>query len=94
MSSRSAACWTAIEPAGGAEVDQREPTVGQQHDVSRMRVGVEHAVLEHLLEKRLEQQVGELRAFGERARRPTRRRARSTPSSHSITSTRDVLRSS
>ena len=52
-----------IEPARSAEVDQREPTVAQQHDVAGMRVGVEHTVLQHLLEKRPEEHVGDLRAL-------------------------------
>ena len=39
--------------------------VGQQHDVARMRVGVEHALLQHLLEEGAQQRVGELHAVGD-----------------------------
>ena len=53
-----------VEPSRGTEVDQRETTVAQQHHVPRVRVGVEHTVLEHLLEESLEEQIGDLRALG------------------------------
>ena len=66
-----------VEAAGRAEVDEREAPVAQEHHVAGVRVGVEHALLQHLLEERAKEQVGDLRALRRRARRPTRRRARS-----------------
>ena len=94
MRSRIAACSHGVEPAGGAEVDEREATVGEQHHVARVRIGVEHAVLQHLLEERAQQVVGEL--LRGRRRWPSAQTTSRTlvPSSHSITSTRDVLSSS
>ena len=65
-----------VEAAGRAEVDERELTVGEQHHVAGMRVGVEHALLQHLLEERAQQRVGELHAVGDAARRSSRPRAR------------------
>ena len=49
-----------VEHAGRTEVEQREGAVGLDEDVAGMRIGVEHAVGEHLPEERREQPVGEL----------------------------------
>ena len=77
MSSRSAACWTGSRrPAAPKSISASRPSA-QQHHVARVRVGVEHAVLEHLLEERAQQRVGELRRGRRCACRPSRPRARS-----------------
>ena len=65
-----------VEAPDGAEVDQAEGAVGEGEDVARMRVGVEEAGPQHLVERRVQQQLGEglsvdapvveLRAVGQR----------------------------
>ena len=77
MSSRSAACCTGSRrPAAPKSMSASCPSA-QQHHVARMRVGVEHAFLQHLLEERAQQRVGQLHPVGDRARRSSRPRARS-----------------
>ena len=84
MRSRIAACSPGSRrPAAPKSIS--EATVGEQHDVAGMRVGVEH-VLQHLLEEGAQQVVGELLPGA--WPRPTRHRA--VPSSHSMTS-REVV---
>ena len=48
-----------VEPAHRAEVDEPERAVTEDEDVPRMRVGVEEAVAEHLVEHRAQQPLGE-----------------------------------
>ena len=49
-----------IEPADCAEVDEAERAVVERKHVSRMRIGVEEAEHEHLVERRAEQLLREL----------------------------------
>ena len=55
-----------------------------------VRIGVEHAVLQHLLEERAQQVVGELDPVGDAWPSAHTTSRTLVPSSHSITSTRDV----
>ena len=82
-----------VEAARGAEVDDRELAIGEQHHVARVRIGVEHAFFQHLLEERAQQVVGQLHPVGDAPSAHTTSRTL-VPSSHSITSSFDVVRSS
>ncbi len=53
-----------VEPAHSAEVDEPERAVAQDEHVPWMRVGVEEAVPEHLVEHRAKQPLGEKPAIG------------------------------
>ena len=48
-----------VEPADRAEVDEPERAVVEHEDVARVRVGVEEAEPQHLVERRAQQLLGE-----------------------------------
>jgi hypothetical protein len=62
-----------VEAADRAEVDQGQAAVGEQQDIARMRVGVEHAALGDLVHHAAQQRAGQPGPVEPRARRSAAR---------------------
>ena len=60
-----------VEPSDRAEVDQAEPAVGEDEHVARVRIGVEHADADDLVEGGAQQNVGEGLTIHGGLRQPT-----------------------